>query len=163
MTESTPKPLVLGLGNACRRDDGVGRFVARELAKMGLNGVTIEEASGEGTALMEAWAGRNCVHLVDAVQAGSAPGTIHLLDAARDTIPSSFFHYSTHAFSLAEAVELARVLGQLPPRLIIHGIEGRDFSSGEGLSSEVAEAAARVVHQIANEFNPANPSKPQDS
>ena len=41
------------------------------------------------------------------VQSGAAPGTIHRLDATETPVPSRFFHYSTHAFSVAQAVELA--------------------------------------------------------
>jgi hypothetical protein len=35
-----------------------------------------------------------------------------------------------HHFGLAEAVELARVLDRLPPRLWIYGIEGRQSEQG---------------------------------
>ena len=162
MSNPATTPLVLGLGNAHRRDDGVGRHVARELVKQQHDGVKIAEASGEGTALMDAWAGHERVFLVDAVRSGAPAGTIHRLDAATDAVPSSFFNYSTHAFSLAEAVELARALEQLPPRLIIYGIEGRDFASGEGLSAEVSAAAARVVLQIADELRSNTSPKPRN-
>lgn len=49
-------------------------------------------------------------------------------------IPADSFHYSTHTVSVAEAVEMARVMGRLPDRLLIYGIEGADFGSGDGLS-----------------------------
>ncbi len=61
---------------------------------------------------------------------------------------SRFFHYSTHAFSVAEAVELARALDQLPSRLILYGIEGRDFSAGERLSPEVGAAVDELISRV---------------
>ena len=112
------KALIIGLGNDYRSDDGVGRVVARRLRAESLDEVGILEETGEGAALIEAWRGADFVILVDAVHSGGEPGTIYRIDAQAEEIPRSFFHYSTHAFSVAEAVEMARALGQLPRRLI---------------------------------------------
>jgi hydrogenase maturation protease len=122
--------------------------VARQLRERMPAEVVVLEASGEGAELLEAWRDAAMVILVDAVQSGAAPGTIHRLDANAGPIPSRFFHYSTHSFSVAEAVELARALGQLPPRLILYGIEGRSFAAGERQSAEVEEAAEKVIAQV---------------
>jgi hydrogenase maturation protease len=145
-------PLVIGLGNDFRRDDGAGRMAARRVREMAGEAVRVAEESGEGTALMDAWRGAELVVLIDAVHSGAEPGEIHRLDAQAQPIPANFFHYSTHAFSVAEAVELARELGQLPPRLIVYGIEGKDFTSGEGLSPEVAAAVEEVARQVKGEL-----------
>jgi len=145
-------PLVIGLGNDFRRDDGAGRVAARRVRELAGEAVRVIEESGEGAALMDAWRGAELVILIDAVHSGAAPGTIHRLDARAQPIPSNFFHYSTHAFSVAEAVELARALDQLPPRLIVHGIEGKDFTSGEGLSPEVAAAVEQVAQTVKGEL-----------
>lgn len=144
--------LVIGVGNEFRRDDGAGLIVARRLRNLLPGKVQIVEASGEGASLMDLWSDAKMVFLVDAVSSGARPGTVHRLDAAKEPIPSNFFHYSTHAFSVAEAVELARALGQLPPQLIVHGIEGTDFSSGQGLSPEVVIAVEQVAQSISAEL-----------
>ena len=149
---ATTQTLVIGLGNDFRRDDGAGRVAARMIASAQADGVRVIEASGEGAALMDAWRDAESVVLIDAVHSGAAPGTIHRLDARAQPIPSNFFHYSTHAFSVAEAVELARALDQLPPRLIVFVIEGKDFSSGEDLSPEVAAAVEEVARQVKGEL-----------
>lgn len=98
---------------------------------------------------MEAWQGRDFVILVDAALSGAAVGTVHRFDAAETEIPAGLFHYSSHQFAVAEAVEMARVLGRLPRRLLVFGIEGGDFSYSQELSPEVAEAVDRVVEEIA--------------
>jgi len=59
---------------------------------------------------------------------------------------------STHAFSVAEAVELARALNQLPPRLIVYGIEGKNFDSCVGLSPEVKLAVEEVFCRVKEEL-----------
>jgi hydrogenase maturation protease len=144
--------LIIGVGNAYRRDDAVGLVVARRLRRQVPRSVAVIEASGEGTALIEAWKAADSVIIIDAVHTGAAPGTIHKLDAHSQPIPSHFFHYSTHAFSVAEAIELARALQQLPPSLWIYGIEGSDFAAGQGLSLEVQRAAREVVKLIRSDL-----------
>jgi hydrogenase maturation protease len=142
------KTVVICVGNPLRGDDGIGRVVARRLGEMKLPDVTVREESGEGAALMDAWQDAEAVVLIDAVQSGARPGTIHRLDARSAPVPSRFFHYSTHSFSVGEAVELARTLKQLPPRVILYGIEGRDFSPGERLSPEVRAAVDELISRV---------------
>ncbi len=140
--------VIIGVGNIYRGDDGVGLIIARQVRDAALPGVRVREESGEGAALLDAWQGASMVILCDAVRSGNAPGTIHRLEAHRQPIPSGFFRYSTHAFSVAEAVELARALGQLPPHLVLYGVEGSDFTAGNALSPPVAHAAQEVVRQV---------------
>ncbi len=145
---------IIGIGNDYRHDDAAGLIVARRLKEQALDPLTIIEQSGEGAALMESWKNAEAVILIDAVHSGAKPGTIFCFDAIAQPLPTQLFHYSTHAFSLAEAVEMARALNQLPPRLIVYGIEGKNFTSGIGLSSEVNEAAQAVVARVLLEVQP---------
>ncbi len=144
---------VIGVGNPYRGDDGAGIAVARRVAAAAPAGVTVVEATGEGAALMAAWETSASVVVVDAVRSGAAPGTVYRFDAARETLPARFFSYSTHAFSVAEAVELARVLGRLPSRLILYGVEGLRYEPGDGLTPEVERAAAEVAQRVLAEID----------
>ncbi len=146
--------LVIGIGNEYRGDDAAGIILARRLGDHALPGVTVLEQSGEGAALMEAWknAGEATVMLIDAVASGARPGTRFRFEAARRPIPTAFFHYSTHAFSVAEAIELARALGELPPRLIVYGIEGEHYSVGSPLSGAVQQALSTLEAEILGEL-----------
>jgi hydrogenase maturation protease len=144
---------IIGIGNEYRNDDGVGLFVARRLKELQLRDVNIRELSGEGVELMEAMEHRSTVFLVDAVYSGALHGTTYRIDAASQTIPSRFFHYSTHSFSVAESIELARTIGRLPNQCILFGIEGRDFGNGMVLSESVQAAAEEVVMAIRSEIN----------
>lgn len=146
-----PNLLVIGIGNEFRGDDAAGLRVARRVKASAPARIQVQEANGEGVALMELWQRAETVILVDAVQAGGAPGTIYRLDAHAEKIPSKFFHYSTHAFSVAEAVELARALDQLPSTLIVYGIEGRQYDVGGGLSPMVEQAVEEVAKQVCEE------------
>jgi hydrogenase maturation protease len=151
VTTDSSVPLVIGIGNTFRSDDGVGIWVARRLRHEISRGVSILEATGEGGALLEAWKGAASVFLLDAMRSGAAPGTIHRFDAAVEPIRAKFFRTSSHAFGVGEAVELARALNQLPPHLIIYGIEGANFGPGVELSAVVLRSAAEVCERLLSE------------
>lgn len=140
--------MLIGIGNEFRQDDGVGLVIVQQLQSQIPSEIEILEASSQGIGLMEAWQGAETVYLFDAVVSGAEVGTIYRLDAWVQSVPEKFFHCSTHAFGVAEAVELARILNQLPPKLIIYGIEGQSFAVAIGLSPEVEQAAGEVVRRV---------------
>ncbi|HCU23511.1 MAG TPA: hydrogenase maturation protease [Deltaproteobacteria bacterium] len=140
--------LVIGIGNEFRRDDAVGLIVLRRLRERNLPLVTLAESSGEGTQLMDLWKDASEVILVDAISSGRKAGSIQRFEAHRQALPAQTFRYSTHAFSLGEAIELARAMNQLPPSVIVYGIEGKDFGAGVGLTQEVEEAVEAVLERI---------------
>ena len=156
--------VVLGVGNDFASDDGVGRYVARQLTALHLPGVTIQEQPGEAAELIEAWQGADVVFLVDAVHSGAKPGTVHRFEADAGPLPAEAFgDASTHAFGVAVAVELSRVLRTLPDRVAVIGIEGKSFEPGQGLSTETKKAADWVVHCLANEIRRVANSEPDDA
>jgi hydrogenase maturation protease len=147
--------LVAGIGNPDRGDDGIGPLVVRRLAKRVppdiAPHVAIVERTGDALALIDDWAGRDAVILVDAAAPGSAPGTIHRIDLLEDALPTDVTLSSTHAFGVADAVGLARTLGLLPRRVIVYAIEGANFDLGAPISRKVAAALNEVVARVANE------------
>lgn len=151
-SEDGRKTLIIGVGNDYRGDDAVGLFVARRLRKRLKGGVEIVERSGEGASLIEVWRGAHLVIVVDASQSGAKPGAIRRFDAHARKIPARHFKYSTHAFSIAQAVELSRALGELPPRTFVYGIEGENFSAGEGLSEVVEKSARKLEERILSDL-----------
>ena len=76
------------------------------------------------------------------------PEQFYEIDVNKNNMPAKFFHYSTHAFSVAEAVELARAMKTLPPKILIYGIESENFSAGTSIAKVVQESAKEVVKQI---------------
>lgn len=143
MSESSP--LVVGIGNAFRSDDGVGPFVAEALAA---KGVPAHVHAGDGTGLMDLFEAHDALVLIDATRSGAEPGTMIVLDAASERLPADFFHYSTHRFGLAEAVETARALGTLPAHLTVYGVEGGEFGAGTELSGAVKNAALDLIVRL---------------
>ena len=151
--------LIIGIGNPYRGDDGVGLRIAQDIKKMSPDRVNVIEQSGDGISLMDSWKDSDTVILIDAVHSGAQPGTIHRFDVHTQTIPTKLFHYSTHAFGVAEAIELARALKQLPQNLIVYGIEGKLFEAGIGLSLEVEKAVEEVMMRVKQDIHNFSPRK----
>jgi hydrogenase maturation protease len=151
MNKELAAVLIVGIGNIYRNDDGVGIRVARELAPHVPPRVEVKEGSGEGTALLEMWKGFRSVFLTDALRSGAPAGTIRRFDLNEKRLPTESMRHSDHAFGVAEAVELARALDELPLRLILYGIEGQNFNAGDRLSPAVEKAIAIVVSQLLRE------------
>ena len=140
--------LIIGVGNLYRSDDAVGILTARKIKQTVSDSISVKEQSGEGTSLMDSWQGYDHVYIVDAVSSGASPGSIHRMDASREPIPSKFFSCSTHDFGVAEAIEMARTLGQLPGQLLLFGIEGNSFQPGEIMSAEVEQAMELITDEV---------------
>jgi hydrogenase maturation protease len=141
--------LVIAIGNVFRGDDGAGPQVAARVRTLDLPRVTVVDALGD-VGLIDLWTGHDHVILLDAVRSGAAPGTVIRRDLLAAPLPREWFHLSSHQLGIADAVELARTMGRLPPRLVFIGIEGEAFESGVGLSPRVTAAlddAARLVER----------------
>ena len=142
--------LIIGVGSPYRCDDSVGLIIVKSLEYIQSKQVRLIEHSGEGSDLMDVWKNYNYIFLIDAVQSGKPPGTIHRINAREEKVPTEFFHYSTHAFGVAEAVEMARALGEFPENLFIYGIEGKNFNMGHDMSPSV-KISAKIVEKMLKE------------
>ena len=140
--------LVIGIGNAWRGDDAAGLLVAHALRARELPDVTVVDAAGVDTDLIDLWQGAGRVILVDAVISDAAPGTVHCFDLSRDGLPETHTFCSTHALDLAAVVELARVLDRLPPELWVYGVEASDFTHGHAVGAAVLRGMNECVETI---------------
>jgi hydrogenase maturation protease len=144
--------LVIGIGNPDCGDDAIGPMVARLLAGQVGPEAAVVERSGDMLGLIEDWAGRDGVVLIDAAAPVTAPGSIHRIDLLRESLPAGLALASTHAFGVADAVEVARALGQLPASLIVYAVEGGRFDPGAPPSAVVITAAETVAARVAAEL-----------
>lgn len=163
MDQSSPQapadfPLrIIGLGNADCGDDGLGPAMVQRMKAVIGTRAWIEEQAGETAALIESWRGAELVIVVDAIYSGAPPGTIHRFDARRQSLPIRAKPCSSHAQGLAVAIELARATSQLPPRLIVFGIELKNCEIGQSLSGEVEGSMGRLLELIEQEVWRARP------
>jgi hydrogenase maturation protease len=143
--------LVIGLGNPLITDDSVGLRVIEHLKPLLAHRTDIEvsEDYWGGLRLMERMIGFDRAIVVDAIQTGAEPGTIHeLLPDGIATQRSA----SAHDVNLATALQFGRQAGAHLPdndhiRLI--GIEAQDILNfGEECTPEVAAAVPKAVEAV---------------
>lgn len=138
--------ILVGLGNSFRRDDGVGPALLQRLAQ-----VESHYCEGDPLRLMAALDGQRGAVVVDAVS-GTEPGRIHRW-VWGETPPELLGpKLSSHAFSLFEALTLMENLQKLPPKVVIFGMEGEDFSWGTGFSSPVEQALSQLEILVRDEM-----------
>jgi len=147
-----PRCVVIGIGNPDRGDDAVGRLVAQSLKDQLLPEVAIREHDGEATGLLVCMEGAAVVYLIDACVSGKPVGTVQRFDVKARPLPQGTFNLSTHGFGLAEAIELARALNQLPVRCVVYAVEAGSVVAGEPLSPKVAAAVHEVAERIREEI-----------
>jgi hydrogenase maturation protease len=152
-TPPIPRLKVIGVGNAWRGDDAVGLLVVRRLKAGQPPEVSIAECRGTVTAVREAWKDAAGVIVVDAVVSGSRPGAIYRFNAHDGGVPVQLSRSpSSHGWGVAEALALGKVLQELPPYLIIYGIEGQNFGPGQEVSQEVAAAIPEAAQRLQREI-----------
>lgn len=147
--------LVAGMGNVLRRDDGFGVEVARRLASrnsLPAEVKVIEVGIGGIHLVQELMDGYDALVVLDAVERGSAPGTMHLLTADVPDLADwteeqrGDFLADTHYTTPSKAMILAKALGVLPPRAFILGCQPADAQEmGIGLTDDVARTADETV------------------
>ncbi len=150
--------LVAGMGNVLRGDDGFGVEVARRLVDLDAlpAAVKVVEVGIGGIHLVQELMDRyDALVVIDAVDRGSVPGTVHLLAADvpdltlwRDDERGDFLadmHYTTPS----KALILAKALGVLPPRVFILGCQpGEAHALGIGLTAPVERAATEAIRRL---------------
>lgn len=143
--------LVIGVGNPDRGDDAAGLVVVRRLSSDPAVFADIVETSGEPAALIASLDAAAWAILVDAAS-GIAPGTVERFDVTATALPNEAFVCSTHAMGVAQALELARALGRLPPKCIVYGIGGESFETGAALTDRVAGAVDAAESSVREEI-----------
>ena len=143
--------LVVGVGNDLRGDDGIGPAVVRRVREA-QTGARVAVLLGDAANLVELMRGEVHVVIVDAVACAGQVGRIHRVDASGEWEGPRQPEGSTHALGVAEAIELARALHCLPPRVTVFGIEGTRFGIGQEPSPEVRATEDLAVAAVLGEM-----------
>ena len=142
---------VLGIGSPFAGDD-LGWRLAEALERVGLlrsfstGMVHINLCDRPGCLLLPAMRGAHLAILLDAMRSGAQPGTVRRLDMLE--LDESTGLLSSHGFGVAEALALGRVLGDLPPRVLIYGIETGQAPSLPPLGDLVAILWPAIIDDI---------------
>jgi hydrogenase maturation protease len=156
------KTLVIGLGNPLVSDDSVGLRVVAELQPLLADRTDVEVAEDHwgGLRLMERMIGFDRAIVVDAIQTGAPPGTIHLLTPDGVATQRSA---SAHDVNLPTALEFGRRAGAHLPdnrQIRLVGIEALDtLTFGERCTPAVQAAIPQAVAAVLKVLSDEGPRK----
>jgi len=153
------KTLVLGLGNPLVSDDSVGLRVVEALRPLLAQRQDVElgEDYWGGLRLMERLIGFRRAIIIDAIQSGAPPGTIHILPVDGISTQRSA---SAHDVNLPTALEFGRKAGAELPRnqdIRLVAVEAEDILTfAERCTPAVAATiprAAAIVCKLLDDFS----------
>ena len=151
-----PKVLILGVGNILLRDDGFGVRLIQSLEETAFPpNVQILEAGTVSHQLIPAFRSIDYLIVIDAVEAGDAPGSIFKF-SPEDMNFHSEQKISLHQISLTDVLQMAELTGAKPKTVII-AVQPKDVSTwGLELSDEVRMAMPKVKKIILEELKRIN-------
>ncbi len=143
--------LVVCIGNGLVADDGAGKAVYERLLQSSIPGdVRLRFLGLGGMDLLEEIDGEDILVVVDGVQLGGKPGTIHLLDW--EHLPRMDLRpVSGHGIGICEAIAVGQRLypERVPENIFLVGVEGQCFDQlGVGLTEEVARAIPKAAEKV---------------
>jgi hydrogenase maturation protease len=149
-SSSSPRLLLLGLGNDILTDDAVGLHVVHELQRdlAGHPAIDFRETTEMGLALLDFITGYRAVAIVDSIQTGKeAPGFLHELN---DAVFNQMTGRTPHFVGVSETIALGQQLGlAMPEQVRIFAIEVEDpFTLGTALTPALQAALPAIVARI---------------
>lgn len=146
---SSPRTLILGLGNTLLTDDGVGVIVVRRLGEEGgLADVDLLDGGTLSFTLAGPIAASPHLIVVDAAVMGESPGTVRVFEADAMDHHLSGPGKSVHEVSLRDLMDMARLTDSLPRRRALIAIEPASVAWGNDLSPRLAAAVPDAMARI---------------
>lgn len=151
--------LVLGIGNILWADEGFGVRVLEMLhaAHAFPDNVTLLDGGTQGLYLLPYLEEADGVVIVDAVDYGLAPGTIHILEDNQVPAVLASRKVSLHQTGFQEILGLLALRGRMPRRIVLVGVQPElldDYGGGltETVAAQIAPAAERVLQVLKADF-----------
>lgn len=157
MFDQNRRSIVVCVGNELIADDAAGHEVYLRLVEKGFHG-RVEYCGVGGIDMLPLLNGESDLVVVDAVQLGAEPGTVHVIPW--DALPPADGAVSAHGLGLRETLEICRILypERMPERVTLVGIEGRCFNlTREHMTEAVARSIDRAAAMV-NEIAGGNPN-----
>lgn len=151
MSRST-ELLILGLGNLLCSDDGLGVAAAARLEQDYLfgPGVRLLDGGTLGLSLLPHLQEAREAILLDAVLTGAPPGSLVRLEGS-DVGPAARDRLSVHQIGVADLLDAAELLGELPERVTLLGVVPQSTALGVCLTAPVAAALPELVAEVVRE------------
>jgi hydrogenase maturation protease len=148
LDEASRRTVVVGLGNTLMGDDGLGVAALMRLQREWSVYPEVDWIDGgtAGMCLLPIVEGARRVMLIDAIDAGAAPGTTHVIE--RDRLPRYLAtKVSPHQIDLRDVLALAELRGTLPDDAIAVGLQ----PAAIGMSTELSDVVANRLDELVDE------------
>ena len=149
--ESTPRIVVIGVGNLLLKDEGIGIHAVQALQQLELPpDVKLIDGGTSPDLIAYTRAGDKLI-IVDAAKAGGEPGTIYRFKP-EDLAAERASLASAHELGVVENLKLISLTGNEPGEIIIIGIEPREVEFGTELSPELQQKLPEIVKVVLKEM-----------
>jgi hydrogenase maturation protease len=140
--------VVVGLGNLIHSDDGVGVHAIQRLQQDARvpSDVVLIDGGTQGLALLPYLSGFTRMLVLDAIEAGQAPGTLIRLEGkACESLPGK---PSVHQLGFADMMIAFRLLGDAPEEVVLLGVQPGSTEWSAELTAPVAGAVEQLTDLV---------------
>ena len=150
---SIKKVVVMGMGNALLKDEGVGIHVIHALQNSPLPANIDLEIIDGGTSpdILHLMGEADKLIIIDAVRGGSNPGSVYKFKT-NDITAEGKNSLSLHELSLLESLEMLECMGGSPQYPVIIGVEPKEIGWGLELSSELEQKVPQIINIVLDEI-----------
>jgi len=149
--ESTPRIVVIGVGNLLLKDEGIGIHAVQALQEQELPADVKLIDGGTSPDLIAYTRAGDKLIIVDAARAGGEPGTIYRFKP-QDLADERASLASAHEMGVVENLKLIALSGNEPAEIIIIGIEPNKIEFGTELSPELQQKLPQIVRIVLKEM-----------
>ena len=145
--------LVLGIGNVLLTDEGIGVRALNELERRYTFPENVELLDGgtAGIELLRHIRNRDYLIIIDAMKFNQEPGTVTRVEG--NDVPAAFrTRISPHQLGLSDLLAAAMLTDELPPNLVLFGVEPENLDIGLNLTDTVEASVEKLTGAIIDEL-----------
>jgi hydrogenase maturation protease len=141
------------MGNLVHTDDGVGVHAIRQLQldPRVPPGVVLLDGGTQGLSLLPHISGLHRLLVIDAVDAGEAPGTVMKFEGTSlHGLPGKS---SVHQLGFSDMMIAMQLMGETPPEVVVLGVQPLSTEWDNQLTPPVQDALPFVLDQAIRQLN----------
>jgi hydrogenase maturation protease len=152
MLMTTPRIVVIGVGNLLMKDEGIGVHAVRALQEIDHPPTLSLIDGGTSPDLIAYIRAGDKIIIIDAAKGGGEPGAVYLY-RPEDLARGKGILTSAHELGVAENLKLMTLTGTEPRETVIIGIEPKEIDWGTELSPELQKRLPAIVKAVLKEIN----------